>query len=39
MRQRRELAGEIREETFRRIDGDQSFEPRRYLRLISRERS
>jgi hypothetical protein len=38
MRQRRELAGEIREETFRRIDGDQSFEPRRYLRLISRER-
>jgi hypothetical protein len=39
MRQRRELAGQIREEAFRRIDADQSFEPRRYLRLISRERS
>ena len=39
MRQRRELAGEIREEAFRRIDADPSFEPRRYLRLISRERS
>jgi hypothetical protein len=38
MRQRRELAGEIREEAFRRIDGDASFEPRRYLRLIARER-
>ena len=38
MRQRRELAGQIREEAFRRIDGDASFEPRRYLRLISRER-
>ncbi|HEV2642097.1 MAG TPA: hypothetical protein VGT98_05300 [Candidatus Elarobacter sp.] len=38
MRQRRELAGEIREETFRRIDADGSFEPRRYLRLIARER-
>jgi hypothetical protein len=39
MRQRRELAGEIRQEAFRRIDADASFEPRRYLRLISRERS
>ena len=38
MRQRRELAGQIREEAFRRIDADGSFEPRRYLRLISRER-
>jgi hypothetical protein len=39
MRQRRELAGQIREEAFRRIDADGSFEPRRYLRLISRERT
>jgi hypothetical protein len=39
MRQRRELAGEIREEAFRRIDADGTFGPRRYLRLISRERS
>jgi hypothetical protein len=39
MRQRRELSGQIREEAFRRIDADTSFEPRRYLRLISRERS
>jgi len=38
MRQRRELAGEIREETFRRIEADTAFEPRRYLRLISRDR-
>lgn len=38
MRQRRELAGQIREEAFRRIDADASFEPRRYLRLVSRER-
>jgi hypothetical protein len=38
MRQRRDLAGEIREEAFRRIDSDGSFEPRRYLRLIARER-
>ena len=38
MRQRRELAGQIREEAFRRIDADGSFEPRRYLRLIARER-
>jgi hypothetical protein len=39
MRQRRELAGQIREEAFRRIDADGSFEPRRYLRLIARERN
>jgi hypothetical protein len=39
MRQRRELAGEIRAEAFRRIDADNSFEPRRYLRLIARERA
>ena len=38
MRQRRELSGHIREEAFRRIDADASFELRRYLRLISRER-
>ncbi|GAC1585590.1 MAG: hypothetical protein NVS3B7_20580 [Candidatus Elarobacter sp.] len=39
MRQRRELSGQIREEAFRRIDADGSFEPRRYLRLLSRERA
>ncbi|HEX3550605.1 MAG TPA: hypothetical protein VHT53_09520 [Candidatus Elarobacter sp.] len=38
MRQRRDLATQIREEAFRRIDADSSFEPRRYLRLIARER-
>jgi hypothetical protein len=38
MRQRRELGNTIREEAFRRIDADGSFEPRRYLRLIARER-
>ena len=38
MRQRRELGNQIREEAFRRIDADSSFEPRRYLRLIARER-
>jgi hypothetical protein len=38
MRQRRELGTQIREEAFRRIDADNSFEPRRYLRLIARER-
>ncbi len=38
MRQRRELGTQIREEAFRRIDADASFEPRRYLRLIARER-
>jgi hypothetical protein len=39
MRRRRELGTSIREEAFRRIDADNSFEPRRYLRLIARERS
>jgi hypothetical protein len=39
MRQRRELSTQIREEAFRRIDADGSFEPRRYLRLISRDRT
>jgi len=38
MRQRRELAAQIREESFRRIEADSAFEPRRYLRLVSRER-
>jgi hypothetical protein len=38
MRQRRDLGNQIREEAFRRIDADSSFEPRRYLRLIARER-
>ena len=38
MRQRRDLGTQIREEAFRRIDADTSFEPRRYLRLIARER-
>jgi hypothetical protein len=38
MRQRRELGTQIREEAFRRIDADASFEPRKYLRLIARER-
>ncbi len=39
MRQRRELAGQVREEAFRRVEADSSFEPRRYLRLLSRETS
>ena len=39
MRQRRELGTQIREEAFRRIDADGTFEPRRYLRLIARERA
>jgi hypothetical protein len=39
MRQRRELAGQIREEAFRRVEADSAFEPRRYLRLLSRETS
>jgi hypothetical protein len=38
MRRRRELSTAIREEAFRRVDADGSFEPRRYLRLLSRER-
>ena len=39
MRRRRELGTQIREEAFRRIDADGTFEPRRYLRLIARERA
>jgi hypothetical protein len=39
MKQRRQLATEVREEAFRRIDADNTFEPRRYLRLVSRERT
>lgn len=39
MKQRRQLATEVREEAFRRIDADGTFEPRRYLRLVSRERT
>lgn len=39
MRQRRELAGQIREEAFRRVEADPAFEPRRYLRLLSRDTS
>lgn len=34
---RRELAGQVREEAFRRIDADHAFAQRSYLRLISRE--
>jgi hypothetical protein len=34
---RRALAGQVREEAFRRIESDAEFAPRTYLRLISRE--
>jgi hypothetical protein len=37
VRARREVAGQVREETFKRIEADSSFEPRKYLRMISRE--
>ncbi len=37
VRARREVAREVREEAFKRIEADSNFEPRRYLRLISRE--
>ena len=37
VRARREVAGQVREEAFRRIEADASFEPRKYLRLIARE--
>jgi len=37
VRARREVAKDVREEAFKRIEADSSFEPRRYLRLISRE--
>jgi hypothetical protein len=37
VRARREVAAQVRDETFKRIDADSSFEPRKYLRLISRD--
>jgi hypothetical protein len=37
VRARREVASQVREEAFKRIEADSSFEPRKYLRLISRE--
>jgi hypothetical protein len=37
VRARREVAGQVREETFKRIEAESSFEPRKYLRLISRD--
>jgi len=37
VRARREVAREVREEAFKRIEADSAFEPRRYLRLLSRE--
>ncbi len=39
LRQRRELAAQVREEAFRRVEADPDFAPRRYLRLLSRETS
>jgi hypothetical protein len=37
VRARREVAAQVRDEAFKRIDADATFEPRKYLRLISRE--
>ena len=37
VRARREVAAQVRDEAFKRIDADASFEPRKFLRLISRE--
>ncbi len=37
VRARREVAAQVRDETFKRIDADLGFEPRKYLRLISRD--
>ena len=37
VRARREVAGQVRDETFKRIEADTAFEPRKYLRLISRD--
>ena len=37
VRARREVSGQVREETFKRIEADSAFEPRKYLRLLSRE--
>ncbi len=39
LRRRRELAAQVREEAFRRVEADPEFKPRRYLRLLSRETS
>jgi len=38
MRAKRQVAGQIREEAFRVIESDETFAPRQYLRLVSRER-
>jgi hypothetical protein len=38
MRAKRQVAGQIREEAFRVIENDDTFAPRQYLRLVSRER-
>lgn len=35
--ERKALAGQIREEAFKRVEADVSFAPRKYLRLIARE--
>ena len=37
VRARREVAGQVREETFKRIEADSAFEARKFLRLLSRE--
>jgi hypothetical protein len=37
VRARRDVSGQVRDETFKRIDADTGFEPRKYLRMISRE--
>ena len=37
VRARRDVAGQVRDEAFKRIDADAAFEPRKYLRLISRD--
>lgn len=37
VRARRQVAGQVRDEAFKRIEADSSFGPRRYLRLIARE--
>ncbi len=34
---RKQLAGQVREEAFKRAEADTTFGPRKYLRLISRE--
>jgi hypothetical protein len=37
VRARRDVAGQVRDETFKRIEADAAFEPRKYLRLVSRD--